>query len=141
MKNDNYKCFLSKVTLLQIQHTFDNDLLISKKMMGKYQTLKIPLGKYYVSTFQNLKISKFTVCLTRRPLDKRTTTHYYRTRPSKNFETVNLEIPNSEILKTLTLSKVGISCSDGLMNVAKGFFLCLIQHKLLLIFVILLQTL
>ena len=91
-------------------------------MMEKYQTLKIPLGKYYVSTFQNLKISKFTVYLTRRPLDKRTTTHYYRTCPSKNFETVNLEIPNSEILKTLTLSKVGISCSDGLMNVAKGFF-------------------
>ena len=88
-------------------------------MMGKYQTLKIPLGKYYVSTFQNLKISELTVCLTRRPLDKRTTTHYYRTRPSKNFETVNLEIPNSEILKTQTLPKLGIPCSDGLMNIAK----------------------
>ena len=88
-------------------------------MMEKYQTLKIPLGKYYVSTFQNLKISKFTVCLTRRPLDKRMMTHYYRTRPSKNFETVNLEIPNSEILKTQTLPKLGIPCSDGLMNIAK----------------------
>lgn len=113
MKNDNYKCFLSKNTLLQFQHTFDNDLLISNK------TLKIPLGKDYVSTFQNLKITEFTVCLTRRPLDKRTTTQYYRTRPSKNFETVNLEISNSKILKTQRLSKLGILCSDGLMIVAK----------------------
>ena len=87
-------------------------------MMEKYQTLKIPLGKYYVSTFQDLKISEFTVCQTRRLLDKRTTTHCYRTPPSKNFETVNLEI-HSEILKTQTLSKLGISYFDGLMNVAK----------------------
>jgi hypothetical protein len=81
--------------------------------------LEIPLGKDYVSTFQNLKITEFTVCLTRRPLEKRTTTQYYRTRPSKNFETVNLEIPNSKILKAQTLSKLGIPCSNGLMNVAK----------------------
>ena len=94
--------------------------------------MEIPLGKDYVSTFQNLKITEFTVCLTRRPLEKRTTTQYYRTRPSKNFETVNLEIPNSKILKAQTLSKLGIPCSNGLMNVAKLFSVCLILYKLLL---------
>ena len=86
-----------------------------KRWLEKYQTSKIPLGKDYVSTFQNLTITEFTVCLTRRPLDKRTTTQYYRTRPSKNFETVNLEIPNSKSLKTQTLSKLGIRYSDDLM--------------------------
>ena len=94
--------------------------------------MEIPLGKDYVSTFQNLKITEFTVCLTQRPLEKRTTTQYYRTRPSKNFETVNLEIPNSKILKAQTLSKLGIPCSNGLMNVAKWFSVCLILYKLLL---------
>ena len=88
--------------------------------------------KGFVSTFQNLKITEFTVCLTRRPLEKRTKTQYYRTRPSKNFETVNLEIPNSKILKAQTLSKLGIPCSNGLMNVAKLFSVCLILYKLLL---------
>ena len=94
--------------------------------------MEIPLGKDYVSTFQNLKITEFTVCLTRRPLEKRTTTQYYRTRPSKNFETVNLEIPNSKILKAQTLSKLGIPCSNGLNNVAKLFSVCLILYKLLI---------
>ena len=85
-----------------------------QKDNGK-QTLKIPLGKDYGSTFQNLKITEFTVCLTYWAINYCMTTQYYRTRPSNNFETVNLEIPNSKSLKTQTLSKLGIRYSDDLM--------------------------
>ena len=94
--------------------------------------MKIPLGKDYGFTFQNLKITEFTVCLTYPAINYCMTTQYCRTRPSKNFETVNLEIPNSKILKAQTLSKLGIPCSNGLMNVAKLFSVCLILYKLLL---------